>query len=323
MRFPYQLPGIIAAAVLLLSAAVASADPVVTVLPAAQYNLSAEVGTCKGFNCSITYDKQLLAQGPATLHVGCTAAVGAPNCASSSLSATPSPLLSVEATTSLGYAEDNAGADATVTYYYEIVCPKCPPGTLVPMSIGGEMGAHFTQGTGGTLGIRVLDRAFVAGYNPVTSKDNVLVDMAMEGTDASSTDLTKTPNPLTGTPPGGFGFCESTWTGFHNCTGGPGSPWGTPFEARVNEAYSIFLDANVSIGAMNQPFSTSSVEGDLDPVISFGQGFDSTGYSIVLSPGIGNQGSSASAVPEPAIFWPLLAISLAIFKRAGLNRPRE
>jgi hypothetical protein len=302
--------------VLLLGATVASADTI-AFLPAAQYNLSAEVGTCKGFDCSITYDKQLIAHGPAALQVGCTAAVGAPNCAGSILSATPSPILSVGATTSLGNTEQNSGADANVTYDYEVLCPKCPPGTLVPLSIGGDMGARYSQGTGGTVGIQVLDRIFVNGYNPVTSKDNVLIYLAMEGSQVFSTDLTKTPNPLTGTAPGDFGFCESTWTGFHTCTGGPGSPYGTPFEVRVNEVYSIFLDANVSIGAINQPFSTSSAEGDLDPVITFGPGFDSTGYSIVLSPGIGNE---ASSVPEPAAWMFLSTATLALVSGHRLRR---
>jgi hypothetical protein len=61
---------------------------------------------------------------------------------------------------------------------------------------------------------------------------------------------------------------------------------------------------------MNQPFSTSSVEASLDPVISFGAGFDSTGYSIVLSPGIGNEGSTT--VPEPGSLWFLLTAALVI-----------
>lgn len=43
-----------------------------------------------------------------------------------------------------------------------------------------------------------------------------------------------------------------------------------------------------------------------DPIISFPAGFDSTGYSIVLSSGIGN---GASAVPEPGTRW-MLAIPL-------------
>jgi hypothetical protein len=167
----------------------------------------------------------------------------------------------------------------------------------------GVMEAHYIQGTGGTVGFGDLARVFLNGYNPLTLKDNVLVDMSMEGLGAISGDLTKDPSPLTGAPPNGFGFCESTWTGFNNCTGGPASPYGAPIEAGVNTVYSIFLDATASVHATNQPFSTSSAEVTLDPVISFGPGFDSTGYSIAVSPGIGNE---ASTVPEPAT-WMLLS----------------
>jgi len=65
MRFPYQLCGIVGAAVLLLGAAVARADTV-SVLPAAQYSVHASTGFCAGFNCSIFYGQQLTAVGPAT-----------------------------------------------------------------------------------------------------------------------------------------------------------------------------------------------------------------------------------------------------------------
>jgi hypothetical protein len=71
----------------------------------------------------------------------------------------------------------------------------------------------------------------------------------------------------------------------------------------VNTEYSIFLDASAVVQATNQPFSTSLAEVTLDPVISFGPGFDSTGYSTAESPGIGNQ---ASTVPERAT-WMLLS----------------
>lgn len=156
-----------------------------------------------------------------------------------------------------------------------------------------------------------LARVFVNGYNPLTSKDNVVVYQAMEGLGASS---------LTGAPPGGFGFCESTWTGFNNCTGGPSTPYGAPFEARVNTMYSIFLDANASVQATNQPFSTSSAEATLDPVISFGPGFDATGYSIAVSPGIGNE---ASPVPEPATWMFLSTAILALVSGHRLRRMRK
>jgi len=317
MRFPYQLCGIVAVAALLLGASVASADTI-TFLPAAQYGVNASSGFCAGFDCAISYNKALFAPVPATLQVGCSAAVGAPICAGSMLSATPAPTISVGARTSLGHTEQSSGADVNVAYSYEVLCPRCAPGTLVPLSIGGAMDVHFTQGTGGTVTFQDLDRVFVNGYNPVISRDNVLIYMAMEGQGAISSDLTKTPNTLTGVPPGGFGFCESTWTGFSNCTGGSGGPYGVPFEARVNEAYSISLDAFVSVVATNQPFSTSSVEANLDPVISFGSGFDSTGYTIVLSPGIGNEGSST--VPEPSTWMFLSTAAVALVSGHRLRR---
>lgn len=303
MRFSYQLCGIVGAAVL-LGAAVARADTVsVLPLPFAQYNLDASSAFCDGFNCAKFYVRQLLGTAPATLQVGCSADVGAPNCAGSILQAEPAPFLSVEASTSLNHQSQNSRAEATVTYFYEVLCDKCSPGTTAPLSIGGAMEAHFVQGTGGTVAFGDLARAFVNGYNPLTLKDNVLVDQSMEGLGAIASDLTKTPSPLTGVAPNGFGFCESTWTGFNNCAGGPSSPYGTVFHARVNEPYSIFLDANASVSAANQPFSTSLAEVTLDPVISFAPGFDSRGYSIAESAGIGNQ---ASTVPEPAT-WILLS----------------
>jgi hypothetical protein len=250
--------------------------------------------------------------------VGCSADVGAPICAGSLLSATPAPSLSVGATTSLNHTSQSSSADANVTYDYEVLCPTCAPGTLVPLSIGGTAEAHYTQGTGGTVVFADLDRIFVNGYNPVTSRDNVLVYEAFEGLGATSTDLTIYNNaPLTGAAPNGFGFCESTWTGFHNCTGGPSSPYGVPFEARVNTVYTIFLDASATVQATNQPFSTSSAEATLDPVISFGPGFDSTGYSIALSPGIGND---ASTVPEPSTWMFLSTATLALVSGRRLRR---
>lgn len=305
MRFSYQLCGIVGAAVL-LGAAVARADSV-TVLPPpfAQYNLDVSSASCDGFNCAKAYVKQFLGTAPGTLQVGCAADAGAPNCAGSILQAEPAPFLSVEASTSLNHQSENARAEATVTYFYEVLCDKCSPGTTALLSIGGAMEAHFVQGTGGTVAFGDLARSFVNGDNPLTGRDNILVDMSMEGSGAFASDLTKNPFPLTGVPPNGFGFCESTWTGFNNCTGGPSSPYGTVFHARVNEPYSIFLDAAASVSASNQPFSTSLAEVTLDPVISFGPDFDSTGFSIALSPGIGN-GNQVSTVPEPAT-WILLS----------------
>ena len=135
MRFLYQLCGCVAAAVFLLCAATAAATPVAP--PDAQYNLDVSSATCDGINCAKAYVRQLLGTAPGTLQVGCSADVGAPNCAGSQLSVAPAPFLSVAATTSLNHTDQSSSADANVTYSYEVLCPKCAPGTLVPMSIGG------------------------------------------------------------------------------------------------------------------------------------------------------------------------------------------
>jgi len=316
MRFSYQLCGCFAAAVFLLCGAPAPAATVIT-LPDAQYNVSVESATCDGFNCAKSYVKQLLGTAPGTLQVGCSADVGAPNCAGSMLAAAPAPFISVEATTALNHQSQNSGADANVTYYYEILCPTCAPGTVVPLSVAGFVEAHLVQGTGGTVVFNDLARVFVNGYNPLTSRDNVLVDQIMQGLGATSSNLTTNPFTPAGEAPNGFGYCESTWTGFSTCSGGPSSPYGSPIEARVNTEYSIFLDASAVVQATNQPFSTSLAEVTLDPVISFGPGFDSTGYSIALSPGIGNQ---ASTVPEPATWILLLTAALGWECGRGLRR---
>jgi hypothetical protein len=299
----------IAAAVLLSSV---SASPVVITLPPdAQYTVQATASFCAGLNCDTPYNNSLIASVPTTLQVGCSAAAGAPNCGGASLNVVPSPYLSVAAMTSLNHPDQvSASGHINVTYYYEVLCSTCSPGTVVPLSIGGFMEAHYIPGTlppNGTLSITDLDRIFVNGYNPLTAKDNVWVDVAMEGLGAS-----------TGTQaaPMGFGLCESTWNGYDNCTGGPSGPFGTPFYAIANEPYSIFLAADAAVGAINQPFATDYAEATMDPVISFGAGFDSTGYSIALSAGVGNE---ASTVPEPAT-WRLL--SIAVLAWVGHRLPR-
>jgi hypothetical protein len=302
MRFSHQFCRSFLAAVFLLCAPTAWASTFT--LPDAAYSVDASTATCDGINCSKAYVKQLTATTPATLQVGCTADVGAPICAGSLLAAAPAPFLSVEATTALNHQSQNSIGVATVTYYFEVLCDTCAPGTLVPVLVGGSMEAHYIQGSGGTVVFNALARAFVNSFDPLLMTEGALVDMSMQGSGAFAGDLTKIPNTLVGVAPNGFGFCESTWTGFFNCTGGPSSPYGAVIEVRVNDPNSIFLDARASVAATNQPFSTSLAEVTIDPVISFGPGFDSTGFSIVESSGIGNV---ASTVPEPAT-WTLLSI---------------
>lgn len=310
MRFRYHLCGILAAAVLMLGAAVAS--PVI-VVPDAAYAINVATDTCLTSNCSSQYNKFIFAQTPGTFQVPCSAALGAPNCAGGSADVAAGPILSVTSMTTLNHTQQSSGASVTLSYYYEVVCPTCAAGTIVPMSIAGSMEAHYTQGivpANGTVGFTLLDRAFVSGYDSITLKDNVWVDVAEEGLEASSA--------VAGAPHG-FGFCESTWTGYNTCNGGTSSPFGVPFYAVVNEPYNIFLGAQANVGATNQPFATDYAEANIDPVLSFGAGFDSTGYSLVLSSGIGN---GSSTVPEPSSWIFLSTATLALVSGHRLRRRR-
>jgi hypothetical protein len=69
----------------------------------------------------------------------------------------------------------------------------------------------------------------------------------------------------------------------------------------------IFVHVSASASNFFVQGNTTTVTVFADPVVHFANGFDSTGFSILLSPGIGN---GASGVPEPGSFW-MLAIPLA------------
>ena len=317
MRFPFLLCGCFAAAVFLLCAAAA---PAATVVAPAQFAVNADTGYCDGFNCATTYSKGLFADVPGALQAPCSAAAGAPICAGAQALATPEPYISAAATTTLNHQAQNAQDSIAVTYYYEVLCDTCAAGMLVPLTVGGTMEAHYVQGTvppNGTVTIADFAQAWVYGYNPLTMKDDVIVDLAQVGLGANAVDLNVSGMPGVTSPPSGFGFCESTWNEFHSCTSGPSGSFGVPFEVTVNTGYSIYLNISVAVHASNQPFATDSAEANVDPVISFGPGFDSTGYSLVESDGIGNE---ASTVPEPAT-WMLL--STAALGRGWTRRWRR
>ncbi len=57
----------------------------------------------------------------------------------------------------------------------------------------------------------------------------------------------------------------------------------------------------------------------VDPIIGFAPGFDSTGYSIVVSDGISNGATGGSAVPEPA-GWLLIAPGILLLLGRGARK---
>jgi len=74
------------------------------------------------------------------------------------------------------------------------------------------------------------------------------------------------------------------------------------------KAYFIELSTGVNVdNAYGVFFGNPTITANMlaDPVLSFAPGFDSTGYSIVFSDGIGN--SPSAAVPEPASLGLLVA----------------
>jgi hypothetical protein len=71
-----------------------------------------------------------------------------------------------------------------------------------------------------------------------------------------------------------------------------------------NKPYQISLDLTLT------QIREGSVSGYIDPVISFAPGFDSTGYTIVLTSGVGN--SPVASTPEPGTFVSLAGAGTAL-----------
>src|SRR5690349_13680177 len=117
MRFRCQFCGWVAVVMFLLGATTAHASTVA--LPVALYSVDTSTGFCAGINCSAPYSQQLTSDQPGTLQVGCSADVGAPNCAGALLLAAPAPFISVAVTTSLNHSTEDATAMASVLYSYQ------------------------------------------------------------------------------------------------------------------------------------------------------------------------------------------------------------
>ena len=86
-----------------------------------------------------------------------------------------------------------------------------------------------------------------------------------------------------------------------------------PVTAQTGTVNEIIVGAAGNVDGTNV-FGGVTVDAFADPVIAFAPGFDATGFSIELSPGVGNA-SNASPVPEPATVvmfamgLPLLALA--------------
>jgi len=67
-------------------------------------------------------------------------------------------------------------------------------------------------------------------------------------------------------------------------------------------AYTVDVSAFASVNNVFVPHATTFITASTDPTISFAPGFDATGYTLELSPGVGN---GAPGVPEPAT-WAMM-----------------
>lgn len=299
MRFPNQFRRGFVSALFLLSMPIAGVSGVVQLSPAA-YDVNSSTGSCDGFNCSTSYSKGFNAQQPASLSVHCTADLASPICSAATVS--EGPFISVFATTQTNHVSQDASASGNIDYTYQILCDLCAAGTIVPMSVGGSAGMTYIPGSvDGTVTATISGAVDVAGYDPLTGTDNVVVD-----------------NTTISLPNGGV--CEITWTGFNICDG-PSGQFGTSFEAKVGTVYLITMEASVFVRLDNQVIFPGAVpaqaQASEDPVLSFAPGFDSTGYSIEVSPGVGNAAPSA---PEPATWELLAAAGLAWACKRRLRR---
>jgi hypothetical protein len=242
------------------------------VLPDPEYYESLTIGN--PFSNSNSYTFQGFTLG--NFQAPCSSAPGAPICGQISLTTTPDA--SVTASIS-AYAGQLSSVIAEVAYYYEIIVPGAPaqsntPGTtLIPLVVSGY--ASFTSSLG--------PNTTIGG----TLQNSVGIVVAGQG------------------PNGGT---------VANRAGSSPSAGPSPFLVYAN-AYAYTPNA-ISL----QAFGTVYNNGDatpgtvslfVDPVVSFAPGFDSTGYSIVVSSGVAN-GPDSTGAPEPTSF------TLAGFALAGL-----
>jgi hypothetical protein len=247
-------------------------------LPAAQYRISVSYGINDNGGDAIT------ASAPGSYQVGCDLV---PTCASAVLSVSPSPTIVVSSTTSAVFLGQSAEADVNITYDYGVDCPACAPGTVVPLTVTGFLQFDFGFGNGSTLqgagasvdvfGFDSIHNFAGANMAEAVVGGNLCVDVFFP---APSTTCT---SPAAGT------FTLQT-------------------QVRVNDANQITISAGAGFFQSPSTAETSFAVTAVDPVISFAPGFDSTGYSIVLSDGIGNQ---AASVPEPAT-WALFGLGAAM-----------
>jgi hypothetical protein len=247
-------------------------------LPDAQYRINVSYGINDNGGDAIS------ASAPGSYQVGCGLI---PICASATVSATPSPTIVVSSTTSAVFLGQAAEADVNITYDYGVDCPTCAPCTVVPLTVTGFLQFDFSFGFGSTLqgGGATVD---VFGFDSIHNFAGANMAEAVVGGN----------------------LCVNVFfpVSSSNCTLPAAGTFTLPTQVRVNQANQITISAGAGFFQSPSTAETSFAVSTVDPVISFAPGFDSTGYEIVVSPGIGNQ---AASVPEPGT-WALFGLGAAM-----------
>lgn len=219
--------------------------------------------------------------------------------ASSSIGSYPSPYLSANASSPSSPIGSHASAQASFTYFFNVIANSANPLVSVPVLITGTFAlsangdAHadghlsFYDNVGGLYNISMSCRLSDPCLPPIADQPNTFDYQVSSG--SKSYDFSAYGalgyNPLTG-----FG------------TGG------------------ITLTASANAGW--DGFGTNSASAFIDPVITIDPVFVAShpGYSLVVSDGVGN--SLTSAVPESAE-WVLMAAGLALLSARGQRRFRS
>jgi hypothetical protein len=189
--------------------------------------------------------------------------------ASGEIQALPAPL-------AVARVVGSGTSHARVQYFFRV---NGPPGADVPIRIDGRIeidagGAVFEEdmiwGVSASLIAQAYDQVLGPGANEI--------DNEVHSIGCNPTSVGPVPVPLP------IGSCPATLQG---------EPVVFTLDTRSNADNRITLLAT----ANNQEAFAADFEALVDPVISFAEGFDATGFSIEVSEGVGNP------VPEPAAPW--------------------
>ena len=277
MRTQLQLCGSIAIGALLLAMVPGNARAGILVIPDATYQIS---GSARADNLP---GNSGTGSAPGEYDVECPGQTAI--CASIKVSAAPSPTVTIGVSTFYVFKGQLSSGQVNFTYDYAVDCLLCAPDAVVPLTLGG-----FLQSAVASSPATVADgeaTISVLGFDSLHNRDNTTIAEVQVSAGGS--------------------FCQLFIpTASSTCTNQGFGTFDLPFDARVNTAYQININASASLSQSSQADITSAASTFVDPVISFAPGFDSTGESIELSAGIGND---AATVPEPAT-WMLLAGAL-------------